>query len=285
LISAALLWSVPGTKSLSKDAVLSGQTQEDSASLARVPSTTQATDTPQPVQTALPDTNANAGPVIDSKDKSARSNSQVPTIHVSPTRRKEENAQREIEASLIAENLVMPPVIEIFDRTPVVLRGDDNKSESFKVTNPYSTVISDDRPAFRWTALSGASSYVVSVYDANLKLIETSEPLTETKWLVRSHLKRGRVYTWIVTALKDGKEVLAPTLPARAEFKIIERSALIQLNRRIRPIHSGAARGTIYAKAGLLDDAEQEFQKHLTLYPADEQTKKLFQTVKSWREP
>jgi anti-sigma factor RsiW len=285
LISAALLWSVLGTKSLSKDAVLSGQTQEDSSSLARVPSTTQATGTPQPVQTARPDTNTNAGPAIDSKNKSARANSQVPPIHVSPTRRKEENAQREFEASLIAENLVMPSVIEIFDRTPVVLRGDDNKSEAFKVTSPYSTVISNDQPAFRWTALSGASSYVVSVYDANLRLIETSTPLTETKWLVRSHLKRGRVYTWIVTALKNGKEVLAPTLPARAEFKIIERSEWIKLNRRIGQIYSGAGRAALYAKAGLLDDAEREFQHHLTLYPADKQAMKLLQTVKSWREP
>jgi hypothetical protein len=285
LISAALLWPVLRTKSQSKDAVLSGQTQEDSSSLARVPSTTQATDTSQPVRTPLPDTNATAGSVIDSKNKSARSNLQVPPIHVSPNRRKEENIQREIEASLIAENLVIPSVIEIFDRTPVVLRGDDNKSEAFKIMSPYSTVISDDQPAFRWTALSGASSYLVSVYDANLKLIETSEPLTETKWLVRNPLKRGGVYTWIVTALKVGKEVLAPTLPARAEFKIIERSALVQLNRRIGRFHSGVVRGAVYAKAGLLDDAEREFQQHLTLYPADEQAKKLLQTVKSWREP
>ena len=166
-----------------------------------------------------------------------------------------------------------------------MLRGDDNKSESFQVTSPYSTVIRDNQPAFRWTALSGASSYTVSVYDANLNLIATSAPLTATEWLAPDPLKQGKVYTWIVTALKDGKEILAPTLSARAEFKIIESSELLQLNRRIGQIHSGAARGALYAKAGLLDDAEREFQRHLMIYPTDEQVNKLFQTIKSWREP
>jgi anti-sigma factor RsiW len=285
LISATLLWSISRTKSQRKDATLSAQSQEDSSSLTRLPSVAQTTDTSQHVQTPRPDASARTGQKSDPKNKSGRSNAPVPAIQVSPNGRNVEKPRREIEASLIAENLMMPSVIEMFDRTPVVLRGDDNKSESFQATSPYSTVISGDQPTFRWTALSGASSYVVSVYDANLNLIETSAPLTETEWLAPSRLKRGRVYTWIVTALKDGKEILAPTLPARAEFKIIESSELLQLNRRIRQMHSGAARGALYAKAGLLDDAEREFQKHLMLYPVDEQVKKLLQTIKSWREP
>ncbi|HKQ08130.1 MAG TPA: hypothetical protein VJ464_23595 [Blastocatellia bacterium] len=285
LISATWLWSVRGTNPQSKGATLSAQSQEDSSSPTRVPSVAQATDTPQPVGTSRPDTTTKAGQIIDSKHQLGRSNSPVPAIQVSPKGRDVEKLRREIEASLIAENLAMPSVIETFDRTRVVLRGDDNKSESFQITSPYNTLISDDQSTFRWTALSGASSYVVSVYDTNLNLIATSAPLTATEWLAPNRFKRGKVYTWIVTALKDGKEILAPTLPARAEFKIIESSELLQLNRQTRQIHSDAARGVLYAKAGLLDEAEREFQKHLALYPADEQARKLLKAVKSWREP
>lgn len=285
LISATWLWSIRGTNPQSKDAILSAQSQEDISSPTPVPSVAQTTKTSPPVGTPRPDAIAKGGQVIDLKNKSARSNSSVPAIQVSPDDRNVEKPGRDIEASLIAENLAMPSVIERFDRTPVVLRGDDNSSAFFQVTSPYSTVISTDQPTFRWTALSGASSYVVSVYDANLNLIATSAPTTEAKWLAPGRLKRGRIYTWIVTALKDGKEILAPTLPARAEFKIIESSELLQLNRRIMQIHSSAARGALYAKAGLLDDAEREFQRHLTIYPTDEQARKLLQAVKSWREP
>jgi hypothetical protein len=285
LISVILLWSVRGTNPQSRDAILSAHSKEDSSSPTQVPSVSQTTDTPQLVGTSRPDTTAKAGQVIDSKHKSGRENLSVSAIQASPHSRSMEKLQQEIEASLIAENFAMPSVIERFDRTPVVLRGDDNKNESFQVTSPYSTVIRNDQPTFRWTALSGESSYIVSVYDANLNVIATSASITETEWLIPSHLKRGKVYTWIVTALKDGKEILAPTLPARAEFKIMASSELRQLNSRIRQIRSGAARGALYAKAGRLDDAEREFHRHLEIYPADQQAKKLLQTIKSWREP
>jgi hypothetical protein len=48
---------------------------------------------------------------------------------------------------------------------------------------------------------------------------------------------------------------------------------------------SHAARGVLYAKAGLLDEAEEEFQTHLVLLPADERVKRLLEIVKSWRDP
>jgi hypothetical protein len=98
-------------------------------------------------------------------------------------------------------------------------------------------------------------------------------------------LERGVVYTWVVTALKEGKEILAPTLPVRAEFKIIEQSERAKLHNLIKNIQSGAARGVVYAKAGLLDEAEQELRIHLTHYPADGSARKLLETIKSWREP
>lgn len=100
-----------------------------------------------------------------------------------------------------------------------------------------------------------------------------------------SHLERGVVYPWVVTAQKDGKEILAPTLPARAEFKIIEKLALDELNRRIRHISSAAVRGALYAQVGLLDQAEQELRAHFILHPDDKTAKKLFGTIKSWSEP
>jgi hypothetical protein len=278
VISSLLLWSIRGTNPQGNDIALSAQ------SPAPIPSGAQATGTTQAVVTPRPETKTKADQVIDSK-KIGRGNSPVPAIQASPKGRSVEKSRQEVEASLIAENLAMPSVIETFDRSSVVLRGDDTQIESFNIIGPFRTVIARDQPTFRWTALTGAASYTVSVYDAKLNLIGTSEPLTEPHWTMPSRLERGVIYTWVVTAIKDGKEILAPTLPARAEFKIIEKLALEQLNRRIKQTDSAPVRGVLYAKAGLLDEAERELRAHLHLHPTDEATGKLLRTIKSWREP
>ena len=179
----------------------------------------------------------------------------------------------------------MPSAIEIFDRSAIILRGNSNHDKTFNIIGPYSTVISNDRPTFRWTALNGADSYTVSVYDADLNLIKTSDPLSEAQWQIPKRLRRGELYTWMVTALKDGEEILAPSPPARVEFKVIEKAKLVSLNRRLMQTRSHAARGVLLAEAGLLDEAEQEFQAHLTLLPTDERARQLLQEIKSWREP
>jgi len=96
-------------------------------------------------------------------------------------------------------------------------------------------------------------------------------------------LEAGIVYTWTVTAIKDGQEVVSPASPARAEFKILEEPELRILKRIVRRTTSHAARGVMYAEVGLLDDAEKAFQTHLELRPADELVRQLLRTVQSWR--
>ena len=285
LISATLVWSLLGIEPQQEDATAYESSKQGSNVQADTSPPVQAIDSSEPPQSPQPDTSTDSDHTFDSMEIPGRPNSHVSATHASADRRTEEKAQRDGEASLLAENLVMPRIIEVFDRAPVVLRGDGNKSEAFSVASPYSTLISDDQPTFRWTALNGASSYIVSVYDANLNLIETSEPLSKTQWLIPSRLNRGVVYTWVVAALKEGKEILAPTLPARAEFKVIEQSEWTKLRNLIQNTQSGAARGVLYAKAGLLDDAERELRAHLNHHSADESAIKLLKTIKSWREP
>jgi hypothetical protein len=192
--------------------------------------------------------------------------------------------QDELDRDLIAKNLTMPLAIEMLDRTPsIAIRGNQTSVQSFAIVRPFATAISNDRPRFSWTALNGATSYRVSVFDANLHLIETSKPLDETQWMMPDHLQPGIVYTWTVTALKNGQEIVAPAPPARAEFKILGKPDLHKLNRLVGKTTSHAARGVLYAEAGLLDDAEQEFRTHLRLQPADGRANQLLLIVRSWR--
>ena len=198
--------------------------------------------------------------------------------------REGKSQQDAMERVLIASNLVMPPAIEMLDRTPsITVRGTQASIQFFTIVRPFATVVGNDRPTFSWNALDGATIYTVSVFDADLHLIKTSEPLNETHWLMPDHLERGIVYTWTVTALKDGQEIIAPAPPARAEFKILEMAELIKLNRRLSRTASHPTRGILYAEAGLLDEAEKEFKSHFELRPADERMKQLLETVRSWR--
>jgi hypothetical protein len=188
------------------------------------------------------------------------------------------------ESALIAKNLTMPRAIAELDRTPsIAVRGNQASVQFFRIVRPFATVIGNDRPTFSWTALNGASSYKVSVFDAELHLVRTSEPLKETQWLVPDRLEAGEIYTWTVTALKDGQEIVAPAPPARAEFKILGKPDLMRLSRMLNRTASHALRGELYARAGLLDEAEKGFRTHLRLRPADERVKNLLQTVESWR--
>jgi hypothetical protein len=268
--SVIILWSVSGTKPEAKQDGLSASSRENTSV------TTAASGSPQ---------NANVLPVPQPSQSGASIQSQGASYIDNSARSSRPSTERENEASLITANLVMPEVVKMFDRSRVILRGDDNRDESFNIISPYATVITDDQPTFRWTALSGAASYTVSVYDDSLNLVERSKPINETRWSATSRLKRGVVYTWIVTAIRESKEILAPKLPARAEFKIIENTKLLNLNGKINRVHSGAARGVLYARAGLLDKAEQELLLHLNNRPDDERAKNLLQTISSWREP
>jgi len=256
------------------------QPKSESPQLAGVPppetfSPDPLSQQPTPLQPG-PDAGSNAGQKVDrplSKQIAATANSE-----------KQEAARQEHEAdrALIARNLVMPSAIEMLDRTPAVaVRGTQAATQSFTIVRPFTTLINNERPTFCWTALSGATSYTVSVYDADLHLVRTSHPLTETQWRMSERLEAGTKYTWIVTALKGGQEITAPALPARAEFKILGKAELSKLNRSVNRTASHAARGVLYAKAGLLDEAEREFLVMVAANPQSPIAKSLLGEVQS----
>jgi hypothetical protein len=192
--------------------------------------------------------------------------------------------KQKAEEMLIARDLVMPESIERLDRTPVVaIRGDQTTVESFSIIEPSATLVRTRRPTFRWTPLAGAEFYIVSVYGEGLHIVQTSGPLIRTEWSACYPLKPGVIYTWIVTARRHETEIIAPTAPARAEFRLLAASEVKKLNREISNIKSKAARGVVLAAAGLLVDAEIEFNNHLSRRPNDERVWKLLRTTRLWR--
>lgn len=194
-------------------------------------------------------------------------------------------ARQAIAAALATGQLDAPAaaIAELNGKTGT-LRGEAaSGKDGFALASPVGAIIKTARPQFRWQSLSGASAYVVNVYDSSFNKAATSGQLTSTEWTPTTALKSGEIYVWQVTAIKAGREIVAPAPPApEAHFKVLDEKAAQELERLKRTSgKSHLALGVAYARAGLLFDAEQEFQALQRANPQSPAARKLLQQIRS----
>jgi hypothetical protein len=130
---------------------------------------------------------------------------------------------------------------------------------------------------------SGATGYGVKVFNADFDEVASASNLSSAQWTTDKPLRRGAQYSWQVTAYKDGKE---PTTTPPAKFRVLGKSKadeLAQAKQRCGANH--LAMGALYAQAGLLDDAEREFNTELKANPQSTKARRLLQNLRSKREP
>jgi hypothetical protein len=163
------------------------------------------------------------------------------------------------------------------------LMGSTDKS-AFSLLDPVGTVTRNRRPTLRWRPLTGATSYTVAILDGAYNVVTTSPPLVTTSWTPTVELDRGRVYLWQVTSLKDGKQHLSPVAPEpEARFKVLDKATVEELISVEKTGNSHLARGTMYARAGLLDEAEKELRALLAANPNSQIARELLQSVRAKR--
>jgi hypothetical protein len=158
------------------------------------------------------------------------------------------------------------------------------RENTFALLGPSGTVIATDRPNLRWQALAGATSYTVSVFDADFNRVTRSAPQTATQWTTPA-LRRGMIYSWEVVAVRNGQEVRSPVAPApRAQFKILEADKLLELtNLKQQSQISHLTLGLTYARFGLIAEAEGQLQIVARENPNSPVATKLLRTVQEWR--
>ncbi len=163
------------------------------------------------------------------------------------------------------------------------LMSADAEGRGFSVLEPVGSVLLTDRPTFRWSALEGASGYVVELYDEAFNLIATSPQLDTRSWAAPQPLARGKVYAWQVRALKDGQEIKSPRPPApQARFRVLDRAKAAELS-RARRAHSSShlTLALLYADAGLLNESERELRLLLKSNPDSELARNLLRQVRA----
>ncbi len=174
--------------------------------------------------------------------------------------------QQLVKEALTSQRLEHSAVLADLRRRGSSLMGPssnkDDEGHQFALHTPAGKVVLSDRPAFKWSSLAGATSYVVEIYDEQFKLVTQSESLAQTQWMPPRRLARGKVYTWQVKATKAGQTVTAPAPPApQARFRVVsapQAADIAQAQRAAAGQHLSLA--ILYVQAGLLDEAERELR-------------------------
>jgi hypothetical protein len=194
-----------------------------------------------------------------------------------------ENSRQYIARAALSEQLEPNDVLRRLSGEQSGLRGNDNGNQEFRLLFPTRRVVIDDRPVFRWESLPAVSSYRVYVLDADGNEVTQSEelPATQTEWKAPARLRRGQIFSWVVTALVDGKKVVSPSASVpETKFAVLSTADFQELT-SLKKSNSHLALGVFYAKVGLLDDAEREFESLIKLNPQSQLPRKLLQSVRN----
>jgi anti-sigma factor RsiW len=195
-------------------------------------------------------------------------------------------AYRELlQGALAGRRIERSPQLRGLARPGSSLMSSEAEGGEFSVLDPFGGVLLTDRPTFRWSALEGASVYVVEVYDDAFNLVASSPQLTARTWAASQTLPRGKVYSWQVKAVKDGQETKSPRPPApQAKFRVLDRAKADELARAKRAYPSShLTLGLLYADAGLLKEAEQELRLLQRANPDSELARSLLRQVQALR--
>jgi anti-sigma factor RsiW len=186
----------------------------------------------------------------------------IPVSTPSPAELSEE--ERAVQTALATGRLEIPADIQILRTKSSGLMGGKSGATDFAIIAPQGVIVESQQPRLQWTAVPGATQYVVIVTDAQFNPVRQSEALTATSWVVPAPLQRGAMYFWEVqAATADGQTLTAPAASAPdAKFKVLAPEALRLVRRaRQRYATSPLELGVIYARVGLLAEAARELQQ------------------------
>jgi len=200
-----------------------------------------------------------------------------------------------VKAAILTGRVKTPPELAVLRDKPGQLMG--SSRAEYGLVAPVATVVAQQRPDFKWREVDRATSYVVSIYSEDGTLVARSEALPASErnrataskpileWNPAINLQRGDTYMWQVRAIVDLREVVLPPPAApNAKFEILPAGRVAEWDRAKQTYRgSHLMQGIVYARLGLLDDAERQFQALANRNPGSEAARKLLASVRSLR--
>jgi hypothetical protein len=166
--------------------------------------------------------------------------------------------RRAVDRALAAGQPAWPAFHDVVRGRVSTLLGDAPALAPLTPVSPMSTAVIEARPAFAWSAGTGATSYEVSIYDDQFAVVATSGPLTRPTWQPSRDLPRGQVLSWQITATTPTGTIVSPAPPLpEARFVILSGDAAANVaDARTRLKDEPLALGITLAEAGLYREAE-----------------------------
>ena len=189
-----------------------------------------------------------------------------------------EPLQQLVATTLRTGKLAIPDEVRTLAAPPT------EDTPEFRALVPVATVVRNGRPSFRWTPAANAGAYRVTVIDAQRRgTAATGEaPAGATEWTPSDSLQPAADYAWEVEAMRDGA-LIAKTTTVR--FRVLDETQAAQLDAdRAAAGSSHLAVGIVHARAGLLDEAVDEFRLLLDENPRSGLAQQLLEQV-AVREP
>jgi hypothetical protein len=205
-----------------------------------------------------------AAPPIEKSVPAAAVSPVPPSPPPDPSPRPATPEEQAVQMALATGRVEIPAEAKELVTPGSTLLSDARKDASFSILSPQGVISESARPRLRWRSLPEAKQYVVTITDQDFNPIVQSPPLTVREWSPPNELTRNRVYRWEVTATtRAGNEVTVPPPAApEAKFRVLSNESLRSL-RRARQQYAGSPLelGIIYARVGLLDEAERAFTR------------------------
>ncbi len=160
------------------------------------------------------------------------------------------------------------------------------RPNTFRLRSPVATAVLEAKPRFRWTPVKEATEYRLSVIekDNGKPGSEMTFPATTTKWSPEDSLKSDVTYEWRMQAMR-GESIVAraPEEPeAFAWFRILSEAERVAWERERAAVgDSNFLRGIVAARAGLLEDAAEEFRALGRQNPRAESARIFLEQVES----
>jgi hypothetical protein len=191
------------------------------------------------------------------------------------------DTQSAVKETLTAKTIKKPIIIDELEVAGVSLRAPSGSEEQVKLIYPVNGVIEEDRPRFEWVPASGATAYQIEIGDSSFHQVDRSEalPSTTSTWTPPAPLKRGVIYTWLIRAT-DGEGKFSS---AQGKFQTLTVEKMNELIRLRTKTKSHLALGVFYAREGMLEEAEREFQILTRDNPYAPIAVRLLQQVRTWR--
>ena len=192
------------------------------------------------------------------------------------------------EVAQILEN-TPPAISSLRPNGNMILRGSDgkensNNAQAFALIAPVGETVLDDAPVFSWKKAANATSYRISILDADFNEVLTAE-VSKNSFTPGKPLKRGEKYLWRVVARTASGEIIAPLPP---QPPAVFRVATENTESRIQSLKKNATDrlklAVYYAQEGMLDEAACTLKEILAKYPKHKAARQLFTQVEKWKK-